>query len=343
MGIPVTQEEEDAMREEMKPKWYDLVAPQWRGLKMVGGMVKNAWEQQKQAAQDAIEAGRNIGKGEDVLPNLVRSATSNAEHNLKSLPFGEQLWNFGQDVHEGNWGGAAGGATAGFLQAALMDAMGGERSSAPEAPPSATPYVRPTIPAEETVPTPRPVAETPGQPVGKYESESSAPASRSTEPQRGRIAGPQKGVRPRGGEAAGEFPEELPVDLQKLLEKANPTGSRENCGRCVDVFARTLNGDESFAEEGDDFQVRHLEDKYGPFRDANALEIKGELLADGEGAHAIIKGEFRPGPDGKVRGHVFNAVHWNDGKVYFVDPQNGKAVTLQDLQQYERLQYIRSD
>jgi hypothetical protein len=29
MGIPVTQEQEDAMREEMKPKWYDFVAPGW--------------------------------------------------------------------------------------------------------------------------------------------------------------------------------------------------------------------------------------------------------------------------------------------------------------------------
>src|SRR5713101_6239603 len=155
--------------------------------------------------------------------------------------------------------------------------------------------------------------------------------TRTSESQRGRIDGPQKGERLTSGEGSDEFPNELPADLQETLEKINPTGALDNCGRCVDALVRALNGEKSVAEEGSDFQVSHLEDKYGLFKDANALEIKRELLADGEGAHAIIKGEFKPRPNGTADGHVFNAVHWNDGKVYFVDPQLGKVVTLEDL------------
>jgi hypothetical protein len=165
-----------------------------------------------------------------------------------------------------------------------------------------------------------------------------APGTKTTETQRGRIAGPAKGL----SDTSGLF-RRLPADLEELLKRVNPTGSRTNCGRCVEAFVRALNGDDLAAEEGEDFQVEELEDKYGRFQDATIPEIEERLSADGEGAHAIIKGEFKPGPDGTADGHVFNAVRWNDGKVYFVDPQSGEAVTPEDLRQYERFQYVRSD
>lgn len=165
------------------------------------------------------------------------------------------------------------------------------------------------------------------------------PAGTSQDPQHGRIAGPAKGMSRTSG-----LYSRLPASLQKLLEKINPTGDRAyNCGKCVDAFAQTLNGNESVAEEGNDIQVQHLEDNYGSFVDATLPEIEKELLAEGEGAHAIIKGEFKPSPNGQAEGHVFNAVHWNDGKVYFVDSQSGEAVTPEDLLLYARFQYVRSD
>jgi hypothetical protein len=174
MSIPVTQEQEDAMREEMKPKWYDVVAPGWgRGAKMVGGMAVNAAEQAYQGGKEAYQEGQNIKTQADVIPALTRAYVSEQEHLTRALPGGEQLWNFGQDVHEGNWRGAAGGASAAFLQAALGDAVLGEgpggrtvpRSGAqtqvaalPRAPvlDAATPSTPPTVPIEDIATTPRP-------------------------------------------------------------------------------------------------------------------------------------------------------------------------------------------
>jgi len=235
MGIPVTQEEEDAMREEMKPKWYDFVAPGWgRGLKMLYGVGKNAYEHAKEAANEAVTSAGNISKGEAIAPNLVRAGESYVENQIKSVPGGEQLWNFGGDVADKNWRGAAGGTTAAFLQALLMDAIGGERPSAPKA---LTPSVPPTIPAEEVAVTPRPVADTPGQPFGKYERESSAPALTLPEPQRGRGTGSAKEVAPPRtierpqlpaftGKASGVFAPTKPPGPAVPFESGPRTGAR---------------------------------------------------------------------------------------------------------------------
>lgn len=173
-----------------------------------------------------------------------------------------------------------------------------------------------------------------GVPTGTAEAER-PPKTDSTRVQRGRIAG-SKDAKSTSGRPSGT----LPSGLQRVLKKINPTADRYNCGRCADALAQTLNGNESIAEEGWDIQAEHLEDKYGRFVDATIPEIEKELLADGEGSHAIVKGEYQPGPDGKAEGHVFNAVHWNDGKVYFVDPQSGTAA---DLSTFRRFQSIRPD
>ena len=173
MNIPVTQEQEDALREEMKPKWYDLVAPQWRGLKMVGGMVGNAARQLYEGGKEAYQEGRSIKTPADVIPALTRTYVSGQEHLLKAAPGGEQLWNYGQDVNDGNWRGAAGGATAAFLQAGLADALFGEGSSVRK---PAAKSVAPIISPEEAVRPPRP-GKTAMQLSLWPESESIAPTS----------------------------------------------------------------------------------------------------------------------------------------------------------------------
>jgi hypothetical protein len=182
MGIPVTQEEEDAMREEMKPKWYDFAFPGYgRGLKMVGGMAANAARQLYQGGKEAYQEGQNVKTTADVIPALTRTYVSGQEHLLKAVPGGEQLWNFGQDVHEGNWAGAAGGATSAFLQAALGDALFGERPSGPKATATATRSVPPSS-MGEVIPTPRPAAAELRQPSGRYETEGAAPSKSSETP-----------------------------------------------------------------------------------------------------------------------------------------------------------------
>jgi hypothetical protein len=180
MGIPVTQEEEDAMREEMKPRWYDFAFPVYgRGLKMVGGMAANAARQLYAGGKEVYQEGQNIKTPADVIPALTRTYVSGQEHLLKAVPGGEQLWNFGQDVHEGNWAGAAGGATSAFLQAALGDALFGERPSASKATPTVTPSVPPTVPPEEVVTT-RPVVDTHEQSFERHQPENRALEQRRT-------------------------------------------------------------------------------------------------------------------------------------------------------------------
>jgi hypothetical protein len=115
-----------------------------------------------QGGKEAYQEGQNIKTTADIIPALTRTYVSGQEHLLKAVPGGEQLWNFGQDVHEGNWAGAAGGATSAFLQAALGDALFGERPNAPKVTTTATPSVPSPIPAEETVRTLHPAVETPG-------------------------------------------------------------------------------------------------------------------------------------------------------------------------------------
>jgi hypothetical protein len=226
MGIPVTQEEEDAMREEMKPKWYDFAFPVYgRGLKMVGGMAANATRQLYQGGKEAYQEGQNIKTTADVIPALTRTYVSGQEHLLKAVPGGEQLWNFGQDVHEGNWAGAAGGATSAFLQAALGDALFGDGPRAPKDIPSATPPGPRTISAEDTVPTPRLVSETPRLPSGRYNEEGAPASTTSLQQESSASAAHDAGISPERASSTKTRRLEVPrtsTNYRETFFKAHP-------------------------------------------------------------------------------------------------------------------------
>jgi hypothetical protein len=91
--------------------------------KAVYGYGKNLYEQGRRSAKEVYEAGENIGKGGSVKENLGKAGAAATDFQLKGMlaPVGGQgVANFGEDVANKNWRGAAGDAVGTLVNALLL-------------------------------------------------------------------------------------------------------------------------------------------------------------------------------------------------------------------------------
>jgi hypothetical protein len=112
----------------MIPKLPDPNAPPilWPAsivAKPIVGYAKNLYSEGKKAVNEALEAGENIGEGGPIKENLGKAAAAGTEFTLKGIlaPLGAgALYAWGEDIAGKNYAGAAGDATAVFLNALML-------------------------------------------------------------------------------------------------------------------------------------------------------------------------------------------------------------------------------
>lgn len=117
LGIPTSADE---LKQAISPVTIGgiPIAPAGSGLGALVNYGKTAYQGLKQGAKEAYEAGQNIGEGQPILPNLGKAAAGAMHGTLQSAPIGgPPLETYGQDISQGNYAGAAGGATGLAAQA----------------------------------------------------------------------------------------------------------------------------------------------------------------------------------------------------------------------------------
>lgn len=98
---------------------------------MIHGYLNTAKKGIQEGAQEAKEAGENVAEGGPIGANIGKAIAGGAHAALQAIPgVGPVVETAGQDFHEGNYPGAAGGLTNAVAQIALMGKAGGPEAEA---------------------------------------------------------------------------------------------------------------------------------------------------------------------------------------------------------------------
>lgn len=97
------------------------------GEKMLYGYGKNLYQQGKKAVGEVVDAGKNIGAGQPIVPNLVKAGGAGGEFAVRGVlgPLGTPLMNAGEDAYGGpgnTYGGVGSPEYAGSVAASLASA-----------------------------------------------------------------------------------------------------------------------------------------------------------------------------------------------------------------------------
>jgi hypothetical protein len=137
---------------------------------------------------------------------------------------------------------------------------------------------------------------------------------------------------------AADIPKSLRTGPHRLADINRAPGGPhfDNCPSCAIATDLTLAGSPASAIPGRALMLRELAARYDSmFVMADREWITQQLLDAPSGARGIVFG-MRDGREG----HVFNAVQ-EDGHVYFIDGQTGKAAAVQE--NYVKLFFLRTD
>ena len=124
LGLPTSMEELEAAKPSLKSVAETAALPIIAGPKLLYNYGKTAARGIAEGAKEAYEAGGNVGEGQDVLPNLWKAAHGFVHAALQSTPIiGPSIETAGNDIHDENYSGAAGGLTGVIGQVAAPELL----------------------------------------------------------------------------------------------------------------------------------------------------------------------------------------------------------------------------
>jgi hypothetical protein len=123
LGVPTSMEELKAAQPSLAEK---IGGPPVTAAKILATYAQTTKRGFAEGYQKVKDAGQNIAEGGPIGPNLALAAYGGVHAGLQALPFiGPAIEQAGEDIHDKNYRGAAGGLTGVVGQVALPDVIRG--------------------------------------------------------------------------------------------------------------------------------------------------------------------------------------------------------------------------